>query len=673
MRAGRGYHVAPRGEGKAAVISLPSRQVHLDFHTSEHIPGVGARFDKADFQAALKLGKLDSITVFAKCHHSWSYYPTRVGMPHPTLERDLLGAWIEASHEVGVRAPVYYTVGWSATDAELHPEWVARSRDGSLAARDVDPGAKPDDPRPNGSWKFLCPTGDYRELILEQTREICSRYDVDGFFYDICCTPVCYCPACRSDMARAGLDPTRDEEAREWHVRKWQSLMAAANGIIHARFPDATVFYNGSASPYTPEWHVGDTHFELEDLPSVWGGYDRFPLRARFFANTGRPYLAMSGKFHTSWGEFGGFKHPDALRAEAAAMVAWGARCSFGDQAHPSGAMDPATYRNIGAAYRYVQKIEGYGLDGKPCANLGLMLCGQEEHDEGVASMLLETQTDFELVDTSLGFGRYEAIVLPGGRCLDGRTARQLEEYLAGGGRLLVLGEGALDREGRRFLLDVGARYLGPAAHRLDYTVAGKRLAKGLVESPFLNELPALRAEVTDAEVLAAVREPYFDRTYGRYCSHRNTPYRLDEAAHPAAWRRGGVVCLAHPLGAIYRAGGVRLHRDLFLNALRMVHASPVLRAPMPSGGRVSLVHQPKRRRYVAHLLYAPPMRRGGVLVLEDLVPVRGVTVELRVPEKITSAFTALPKKTAKLLRGKGVVSVAGVEVAGHAMVVFRY
>jgi hypothetical protein len=655
------------------MISLPSRQVHLDFHTSEHIPGVGAGFDKANFQAALKLGKLNSITVFAKCHHSWSYYPTRVGTQHPTLERDLLGAWIEASHELGVRAPIYYTVGWSATDAELHPEWLSRHRDGSLAVRGFDPAAKLDEAKPHASWKFLCPSGGYRELMLEQTREICSNYDVDGFFYDICFHTVCFCPTCRSGMAQAGLDPEQDEQAREWHVRKWQSFMASANGIVHARFPDATVFYNGGASQYTPEWHVGDTHFELEDLPSSWGGYDKFPVRARYFANTGRQYLAMSGKFHTQWGEFGGFKHPDAIRAEAAAMVAWGARCSFGDQAHPSALMDLATYRNIGEGYRYVQKIESYGLDGNPCANLGLLLCGREDHDQGVANMLLESQTDFEVVDPSLGFGRYEAIVLPGGRCLDGRSARQLEEYLAGGGRVLVLGEGALDREGRRFLLDVGARYLGPAAHELDYTVAGKLLAKGLVDSPFLNDVPAFRVEVTDAEVLAAIREPYFDRTYGRYCSHRNTPYELADAPHPAAWRHGGVVCLAHPLGAMYRAGGARLHRDLFLNALRMVHPSPMLRAPMPSSGRVSLVHQPKRRRYVAHLLYAPPIQRGCVLVLEDLVPVHGVTVELRVPEKITAAFTALPKKTAKLVRGKGVVSVAGVEVSCHTMVVFRY
>ena len=45
------------------------RQVHLDFHTSEKIPGIGSRFSKAQFQEALKTGHVNSITVFSKCHH----------------------------------------------------------------------------------------------------------------------------------------------------------------------------------------------------------------------------------------------------------------------------------------------------------------------------------------------------------------------------------------------------------------------------------------------------------------------------------------------------------------------------------------------------------------------------------------------------------------------------
>jgi hypothetical protein len=119
----------------------PTRQVHLDFHTSEHIAGIGERFDKQQWQAALRAGHVNQINIFAKCHHSWSYYPTKVGRMHPNLKFDLLGAQMAACHELGVVCPIYFTVGWSATDAETHPEWCARDRTGASLAFTQENGA----------------------------------------------------------------------------------------------------------------------------------------------------------------------------------------------------------------------------------------------------------------------------------------------------------------------------------------------------------------------------------------------------------------------------------------------------------------------------------------------------------------------------------------------------
>ena len=47
--------------------------VHLDFHTSPDIEGVGARFSKEKFTKTIKDAKIDSMTVFAKCHHGYTY------------------------------------------------------------------------------------------------------------------------------------------------------------------------------------------------------------------------------------------------------------------------------------------------------------------------------------------------------------------------------------------------------------------------------------------------------------------------------------------------------------------------------------------------------------------------------------------------------------------------
>jgi hypothetical protein len=49
--------------------TMPFRQVHLDFHTSEQIPGVGSRFDGERFAETLKRAHVNSITCFSRCHH----------------------------------------------------------------------------------------------------------------------------------------------------------------------------------------------------------------------------------------------------------------------------------------------------------------------------------------------------------------------------------------------------------------------------------------------------------------------------------------------------------------------------------------------------------------------------------------------------------------------------
>ena len=190
--------------------------------------------------------------------------------------------------------------------------------------------------------------------------------------------------------------------------------------------------------------------------------------------------------------------------------------------------------------------------------------------------------------------------------------AAKLNAYVAEGGALLVLGESALDGDKTKFLLDLGASYLGPAEYDVDYTVLGDELGQGRVSSPFLNYEAALRVQKQDGtEVLATIREPYFSRTYAQYCSHRNTPYRLGTATHPAVLQKGKVLFIPHRLGQLYYELGARLHRNLFSAALNRVYTKPVLECAMPSAGRVSLLYQPEQKRYVAHLLYGPPLQRG--------------------------------------------------------------
>ncbi|MBN8217597.1 MAG: hypothetical protein J0L75_13210 [Spirochaetes bacterium] len=659
---------------------LPTRQVHLDFHTSEHMPGVGSRFSKKQWQDSLRLGRVNQINVFAKCHHSWSYYPTKVGKTHPTLEIDLLGAQLEASHGIGVVSPIYYTVGWSAMDAEVHPDWCVRERSGAIhTAGPWNLEAKPEDEKPWG-WKWMCAVagGPYHRHILEQVEEICRLYPVDGFFFDIYGDNECHCDACKARMAAEGVDASDPRAVIRSYTAAMKAHTREVKALILRHHPAATVFFNGLP-------HVGDTERfhqrlfevntqqELEDLPTTWGGYDKLPLEAKYHLGQGSKVLAMSGKFHKSWGEFGGFKHPDAIRYEAAAMIAQGVCCNFGDHMHPVGELDAGTYGNLGQAFEYVEKIEAFGPGGLPYSRLGLWLTLCDEADRGAATLLLELHRDFVIADEA-NLASLGTLVLPSQAVLTEGQAKAIQAWVTAGGRLFVFGEGALNLSKTRSLLDLGVEYLGPSEYKIDYTVAGPELAEGLVPTPFLNYKSGLRTRLTGAAPLAMVREPYFNRSYGKYCGHANTPYRLEDSPYPAVAARGNTVFVAHPLDRLYLTDGVRLHRDLVGKLLRRLDPHPVFRVEgLPSSGRINLLHQKDQGRFVAHLLYSPVLQRGSVKVIEDFPPIAGVRAEFRLPEKVR-AVRAIPSGEALPFRTQGeAISVEVPTFAMHTALVLEY
>lgn len=660
------------------MVRQPARQVHLDFHTSEFISGIGKNFSRENFQQALKLGNVNSINIFAKCHHSWCYFPTKIGKTHPALDFDLLGEMMLAAHEIGVRAPVYITVGWSANDAEAHPEWVVKNKDGSIAILDDDNlNPNPNDRKPYLSWKYLCPNGGYDQHIYDLTKEICERYEsIDGLWYDINFVPYsgCWCDACKEGMERGGLDPNNEADARLYHRKKWQRFMTECKNILMDKHKDATIFFNcGGANPYMPEWHPWQTHYEMEDLPTTWGGYDKLPPRAKYFARYGKDYLGMTGKFHTTWGEFGGFKSPDAMKYECAAMLAFGARCSIGDQLHPSGAMDMQTYRLIGKAYEYVEAVEPWCFDTQPTSNLGIMYSKDYAADEGLAKMLLETQMDFDIVQEDDDFSRFDALILPDRISLDNRLAVRLEEYVKAGGGLLLTGQSGLDHSKQGFMIDVGAIYRGVSAYDCDYIQVKEKLSRNMVTSPILCYSPACKVEVTDGQVLASIKEPYFNRIYAHYCSHQNTPNRLEDAEYPAAVRKGKVVYLAHPVCSMYYYHGAYYHRQYFYNALKLIYPEPVLSVKMQSAGRVNFVRQPGKNRYVLHLLYASPIQRGRTLVIEDILPVYDIPVSMRINEDVKRVYLAPQNTNIPFIQENGIVRVTVPKVDCHQILVVDY
>ncbi len=656
---------------------LRYRQVHLDFHTSEQIAGIGSAFDPEEFAATLDRARVNSITCFARCHHGWIYFDTEAfpERRHPYLTRNLLADQIAACHARGIRVPIYVTVQWDQYSAEAHPEWLVIDESGRQAGTP---------PYEAGFYRRLCVNTPYREFLRAHVQEIIDTLPVDGFFFDIVAPMDCSCRWCRQMMIAEGLEPSDGAARRAFGLRTIDAWMDEMSRFVWQQRPEATIFYNAG--------HVGverrsaaqaHSHWELESLPSGGWGYMHFPLSQRYARTTGLDCLGMTGKFHTSWGDFHSLKNLAALESECFTMLALNAKVSVGDQLHPDGRIDPYVYDLIGAVYRQVEAKEPWCRGARPLVDIGV-LSPEEWTGErvpasaaGAVRILQEGGHQFDVLDTGADLSRYRVIILPDVIPCTPAFAARLEEYLEAGGSLIATHRAGLTPEGDAFALDsLGVRLVGEAPYSPDFVLPSGEIGRGLPPTEHAMYLRGLQVEpVAGAEVLADAVVPYFNRTYRHFCSHRHTP-SAGKVGYPAVVRRGRAIYFAHPIFAQYNQNAPRWAKRLLLNALDMLLPDPLVRHDGPSTLTTALNEQPDEGRAVLHLLHYVPERRGQDFdVIEDVLPVYRIGVSVRVPEGKTLAAVRLAPHGEALLfeivRGRAEFEVP--EVRGHQMVALEY
>jgi len=666
--------------------TIPFRQVHLDFHTSELIPDIGTQFDATAFAQQLQAASVNSVTLFAKCHHGWSYYDSAVGARHPNLQFDLLRAQYDACKQAGIAVKIYVTAGWENRSALLYPQWRQVTPDGTLRMSRgrnlVDPG-----------WCEMCFNTPYLDSLCTQVREVVTLFpQADGIFLDIVHQDDCCCTYCRESMQQAGLDWTRASDRRRQAIatrdRYYQATTAAAR---HLR-EDMVVFHNTShLAPGDRSIVPHFSHFELESLPTGGWGYDHFPISAAFARTLDKPYVGMTGKFHTFWGEYGGYKHPNALRYECALMLAFGGGCSVGDQLDPTGAIDPSTYSIIGQAYREVARKEAWCVGVQAVADIALLspsgherpgetdwISRQHPVDAGCARLLLESHYLFDVVDRLSDFSPYRLLILPDIIRIDAELAQRLEAYRAAGGKLLLSGQSGLNLEGNAFALDVGAKYQGLSTFNPDYILPVPELRADFVDRPMVMYAPSHRIHATTGRTLGQVFDPHFNRSSAHFCNHMHTPAKPAPSGFDCGVALDDLVYLAHPVFMLYRDKGAVALKQYVARAIDHLLGRRILECNLPSYGRVTWQRQPAHRRDIVHLLCAAPMNRGTINdrpieVIEDVVAVHDIEIRVRPDIPVFSAMLEPQGIALPLQHEEGAISFTVPRLEVHQMVVLQH
>lgn len=675
---------------------LRFRQIHLDFHTSPKIPAIGAAFDKKKWQKTLLDAAVDSITIFATCHHGWSYFDTEVGQRHPNLSFDLLRAQFDACKEVNINAPIYLTAGVNNLYAYEHPEWREVGADGRFcgwARSNVEAG-----------FHKMCFNTPYLDFLCRQISEVAIKFpNCDGIFLDIISQGQCCCRWCIDAMLAKGYNPENEADRKRHAGDVLMEYYRKTTEAARVQDPNMPIFHNsGHIDAGQTEKLKYFSHLELESLPTGGWGYDHFPMSAKYCKKLPHDFLGMTGKFHTTWGEFGGYKHPNALRYECDAMLAVGSKCSIGDQLHPSSQLDESTYGIIGEAYRDVRAKEPWCDNVTPVADIALLssMCANEKNnrnatgsredsaDIGAGRILLEGQFLFDILDAEMDFAGYKMLILPDNVPVSAEMKARIDKFLAAGGKLFMTGSSGVNAEKNAFLFDIGATYHGESPFVPDYVLPVPALQASFCSSPLVMYVGSQRIKPTTGESLGVTYDSYFNRTFEHFCSHQHTPNQPQPSGYSCGVRKGNILYLAHPVFTIYKAYGGVAYKEFVINALRSLLAEDnTLKSNLPSQARAHLMFQPKENRQVLHLLYANKISRGSKMqlsggnvratgeieVIDELLPLHGTKVSLKTGKTPKKVLLEPQGKEIAFKEVGGRIEFEVAEFTCHQMVVLQF
>lgn len=632
------------------------RKIHLDFHNSHHVPRIGDRFDPDEFGDTLLAGHVDAIVVFAKDMHGYFYYPTESGPVHPGLDFDLMGAQIAACRARNIKVYAYYCVTWDNYLAERHPEWLVWKRDRTTYLPKFNE---------TPSWTALCLSNeDFVQQVLNHTREFLTKYDLDGPWYDMP-FPIggeCFCPKCLAHFHAAGLDPLDTTNQRQHKQQLLTSFMRRCHELAHSIRPDYQVDQNNQTCIGLGERIVGLDNVDIEALPTGGWGYLYYPTNVRYARTFGQSVVGMTGRFHRSWADFGGLKHPHQLLSELPGIVAHGAQISIGDQAPPHGRLDPAVYQTIGIGYSYIKSIEPWLQRAAPVTEAAIVVSdialtdigdrmvigdGRNEREGavyGAVKLLTELQIQFDIIEGGATLQRYRMIVLPEGLTVHAALATQLRQYMANGG-VVVASHHALRGERNQCWYEaLGITYVGespyaPAFLCLDH----QRFA----------EIPAYEyalyygtAQWTGGQPLARIGEPLFQRNAQHYTSHAQSPFD-HVSEYTAITANEHMVAVTFPIFSSYFKCGYWVYREVMRNLLRTLLPQRLVQSNAPLSSEISLTYQAATTnhpaRYMIHVVNFSPNRRATphMEYLEDPIPLHDITVTVGLDHSINRAYLA--------------------------------
>jgi hypothetical protein len=663
-------------------FKTPWRKVHLDFHNSKHVSKIGAKFNPGQWGDRLVAGNVDSIVVFAKDMHGYFYYPSKFGPVHPGLSFDLLGAQVKACRERNIAVYAYYCTAWDNYLCDTHPVWNMRKSDGSdyRPKSDETPG-----------WTALClGNKDFVDLMASHIQEFVSNYELDGAWLDMAepIAPECYCDECVRQIKVSGKDPYDKLVQREHQNKNFINFHRRMTELVHSTRPGCHVDYNDIGLGKVSERASLLDSIDIEALPTdpQWGYYYA-PVQLRYQRNFGLPVYGMTGRFVSSWADFGGLKLPQQLDVELASLVANAGRCDVGDQMPPDGQLDAAVYHVLGKSFGRIKSMEPFLNQAAPVTEAVLIISDLALQNpstpavSGIAKLMIESKLQFDILEPTQEWERYNLVVLPDEFSTDAMTINRLNRFISDGGAVIVCHNAGLEQDTQHsWLKQYGLDYKGQSVFKPAYMVTDDEFVADMPGYAYALYGGASQWKVqSPAKSLAQLGESLFNRSAEHYTSHKQSPFdRVTD--YSVAAISGKVGLLAFPIGQTYFDKGYWIYREAFLKLVKAVLPSRLVETNAPLNAEITVTWQAadtkvnRPERYLVHIINWSSTRKTPQHpeVHEDPVPLTNIKVKLNISLKIVRVITIASGENLKSIYSGTGIEVIVPSVMIHEIICFE-
>ncbi|WP_305768068.1 alpha-amylase family protein [Candidatus Epulonipiscium viviparus] len=428
------------------------KKLHLDMHTPENILAVGNSLDIDKYVATIKASGAESVTVFARCGYGFAYFPTKIGVPHPNMKRDLFGDIVKALRAENIDVTAYFSTSHISTyqmERDKNFGWAAQRLDKTYYLNK----------KQDLKTYTPCPTGNFiYDNTLAMIIECATNYDINGIWIDGLygmMNDVCYCDRCQEAFAQISNLPfgSATRANNRWRtdiIWKFINDVSLALKEIDSRL---TV---GADIVGCLQWSLPKP--QHEDFIT----YDPQPDHSGLNISLSLAYTAFRGvtsdmniQRMRGWGHFNS-RPLETLYTDAAVCAAMNSMLIAGDIVHADTATpDIEAMKNIAKMFEYGASIHSKVKDIISYADVAILSSPENTRADnkswkvsqdtiaGVYQCVLSAGLAAHVLfdeDLPQYLNNYKVLIIPELAYIGAAAGEEIKKYVAAGGKILVTG-----------------------------------------------------------------------------------------------------------------------------------------------------------------------------------------------------------------------------------------